>query len=65
MGSIMDELKPCPFCGESDVRCFETQYMIHECICFTCECSGPIGINELDAKTKWNQRVSKEKEERP
>lgn len=53
-------LKPCPFCGEDDVRCFQKEKSIYEVICFNCECSGPICLSELGAKTKWNARADKQ-----
>ncbi|MDV5861341.1 Lar family restriction alleviation protein [Pseudomonas mendocina] len=56
-----EELKPCPFCGTSDLLGFEPSYEGGWTIvkCRKCGCSGPTGRSESehDAIAWWNARA--------
>lgn len=54
-----DELKPCPFCGEAELKMcgpYSTQpwneYFVQ---CQICTCTGPSGGDEESATYQWNE----------
>ena len=58
----MEELKPCPFCGSTDIYivCSITQYRDYYTIETDCECPFTFGGTEYDTEQKlieaWNRR---------
>ena len=55
----MAELKPCPFCGGTNltmVSC-EGEYYAG---CFTCHTCGPGGTSREEAIEAWNRRANNE-----
>lgn len=54
-----NELKPCPFCGDPDVKLFrahkENGARWVECI--TCLTEGPVGFTDRSASVAWNRRA--------
>ncbi len=45
-------LKPCPFCGSTQVA------MVFGVVrCGQCSCSGPSALTEKQAAIRWNERV--------
>lgn len=54
----MAELKPCPFCGSSNVEaCFADEYGdIFTVICCACGSCGAVKITEQEAIEAWNKR---------
>ena len=54
----MSELKPCPFCGESDLTT-ETDDGIYWVICKVCFAEGPyLSIRADETAVDWNTRTS-------
>lgn len=52
------KLKPCPFCGNTDIGINRKPYsMLHYSFCDECGTTGPLGLGEKDAIKKWNTRV--------
>lgn len=56
----MSELKPCPFCAETDELDFgivpstvEDAYYI---TCDSCDANGPMGLSNEQSAELWNQR---------
>ena len=53
----MADLKPCPFCGGTDlhvVSVYGTEYYVD---CFTCTTCGPYGETYEEAIEAWNRRA--------
>lgn len=54
----MEELKPCPFCGSSEVRCIsffrDDEYYIQ---CNNCGAESGLKFQERKAIEAWNKRV--------
>jgi len=51
----MDELKPCPFCGSSDIA--ESRWVSGWTICcYDCDAEGPHALTIKEAVEKWNDR---------
>ena len=57
MGKI--ELKPCPFCGSTNVqlRPTDSNYVYYHVQCNNCMAQGGARIWEEDAVAAWNQRA--------
>ena len=59
-----NELKPCPFCGNSNQNVFSIinrkykKYSIH---CWRCGTDGPPRATESEAVAVWNKRVTEVK----
>lgn len=51
----MDKLKPCPFCGNTNVKWQEVR---HSVVCLYCEAFGPSSDAEVNAIKEWNTRVT-------
>ena len=51
-----EELKPCPFCGSSQVKANLMGHGWTEVYCGACEAEGPPRENEKDANAAWNKR---------
>lgn len=56
----MEEIKPCPFCGNDDpywdsIIIDETEE--HFLMCADCGCQGPNHPEQMEAATLWNQRI--------
>ncbi len=45
-------LKPCPFCGETNLIMIQVAVFWIECL--SCKCCGPDGANQLKACILWN-----------
>ena len=52
------ELKPCPFCGGTDLRVYDRGYSWVECR--PCEAEGPAADSRESAIAKWNERKGSE-----
>ena len=53
----MDEvLKPCPFCGGTDLDLVDIDEGYFAIACGLCDAFGPMGQGEDGAMTEWNQR---------
>ena len=53
----MAELKPCPFCGDTQltiINVYGEDYYVH---CDTCTTCGPSGETEQEAIEAWNRRA--------
>jgi len=51
-------LKPCPFCGSSNILAFEEELGGDWfCGCDECLARGPLGFNEITARELWNQQA--------
>lgn len=52
------ELKPCPFCGGTDlsIETFELDNTIQYVLCGDCQCEGPAGNGNQEAAELWNWR---------
>jgi Lar family restriction alleviation protein len=53
------KLKPCPFCGDSNIHlevCNDNVSPYSMC-CYTCNTSGPQCDTKEDAEEAWNMRV--------
>jgi len=58
----MDDILPCPFCGESDLLQIETlsktkEERLCKVICYRCDSNGPIGLTREEARLLWNHRT--------
>lgn len=55
-----DELKPCPFCGGTEVTCHKAQYEGYVVACDNTDCQtdGPWDLGKSGAIAKWNHRVT-------
>lgn len=53
---MLNELKPCPFCGGENVK---TQYELFRpyIICYKCHAQTPCYNDYKSAKEAWNRRV--------
>ena len=54
-----EELKPCPFCGSSNVSfnyCRLEKGVVFV-MCNICCSFGPTGVHDEDAAKKWNRRA--------
>lgn len=57
----MAELKPCPFCGGTDIRIdLEDEYNNWRIMCYNCS-GRMIGYSKSRTITKWNTRTPKER----
>ena len=59
---MMEELKPCPFCGDANAYIAEDEmyddfYRVH---CIGCGCQTDYFETESDAAKAWNRRVKTE-----
>jgi Lar family restriction alleviation protein len=57
----MDELKPCPFCGSTDIaRANNGGYGAHWTMCGNCgACTGESGVeSQQQADDRWNTRAA-------
>lgn len=51
----MEELKPCPYCGKSDLAdCCNKPMMQYFVMCISCSMQGPAGISQSNARSAWN-----------
>lgn len=51
-----EELKPCPFCGESEkIECY-ADYGMAYVMCYNCEAEGPPLKTGQEAIAAWNKR---------
>lgn len=51
----MDELKPCPYCGKSDLAaCYNKPMMQYFVMCISCGMQGPASISPSAARVAWN-----------
>jgi Lar family restriction alleviation protein len=53
----MTELKPCPFCGSTDV-----EYIDFYVACNRCSAMGPSDESDIDIIKAWNTRTPPEEE---
>ncbi len=57
-----EELKPCPFCGSSEVNNTSTptasRQSLYFWICPDCVAVGPIGESVEQATDAWNKRIN-------
>lgn len=53
----MDKLKPCPFCGGSDLRIIEAHWIKSAVICKQCGSASGCYDTEQQAIEAWNRRV--------
>ena len=60
--SIVNELKPCPFCGSDDVSI--EVFWAYAVYCGNCGIRGPIVGSEVEAIETWNDRKDNGKEEK-
>ena len=51
----MIELKPCPFCGETEITVKHGKYMWW-CVCEKCNATGGAQSRKLAAIEVWNRR---------
>lgn len=51
------ELKPCPFCGGTDLDLVDIGEGFTAIACNTCDAFGPMGPGEEGAAAEWNERV--------
>ena len=62
-----DELKPCPFCGSSDVKVMTAvvnEYRtLWAAICQKCDAWGPTDLGKSGAAEAWNNRAEVAKPE--
>lgn len=56
---MSEELKPCPFCGETetDIARHESRRWSIQCHATDCICEGPHRATKREAVAAWNQRV--------
>jgi len=55
-----EELKPCPWCGDTDSLYFELLSVDEVCVvCEECLASGPRGGDNMEAVIAWNARAVK------
>ena len=52
----MSELKPCPFCGGTNLR-YEQYMRSVYIVCNNCGNTGETGFNDLEAAELWNRRA--------
>jgi Lar family restriction alleviation protein len=52
----MDELKPCPFCGNKQIDCYADIHRDWYCECADCGIQ-MFGISKDEAIKNWNKRV--------
>jgi Lar family restriction alleviation protein len=59
---MAEKLEPCPFCGSSDIRIFETGGGSRAyAFCDGCDAEGPLGWGDTDEAIRlWNTRKQKE-----
>jgi Lar family restriction alleviation protein len=56
----MNELKPCPFCGEDNpiMQVDKEEYSLTYCVqCWHCDCRTDDYPNEEEAIERWNRRA--------
>jgi hypothetical protein len=56
----MDELKPCPFCGNKQIDCYADIHRDWYCECDTCGVE-LYGASEEEVRIKWNTRPIEDK----
>ncbi len=54
---MTDELKPCPFCGSTNLEVMEIDEGYAAIACGTCDAFGPMGLGDEGASLEWNQRA--------
>jgi Lar family restriction alleviation protein len=54
---MTEELKPCPFCGGTDVEAIDQQGVAWV-LCKSCSVDGPFGSTAEEATAVWNHRPS-------
>ncbi len=54
---MTDELKPCPFCGSTDLEVMDIDQGYAAIACGLCDAFGPMGLGGEGASAEWNQRV--------
>lgn len=57
---MLEELKPCPFCGGTELEVMEIDEGFSAVACDTCDAIGPMGQGDEEAKREWNQRAFEE-----
>ena len=57
----MDELKPCPFCGSSNVRYISLGENTHFCTCDNCDTETRVRSSLPRAIADWNTRPTEQK----
>lgn len=56
---MTDDLKPCPFCGETDHSASNRAYW--EIVCDSDQCGGSqSGDSEFEAIDAWNKRIEQQ-----
>ena len=54
----MDEdLKPCPFCGGTELEILDIDEGFCAVACETCDAFGPMGMGPEGAREEWNHRA--------
>jgi Lar family restriction alleviation protein len=57
---VSESLKPCPFCGDPDVKLFQahnTDDGARWVECINCLTEGPVGFTDKSAVDAWNRRA--------
>jgi len=58
---MREELKPCPFCGSSNVRFYERRGA-YQAACMDCEARAQYAYSRKEAVSNWNRRAGNENE---
>lgn len=59
-GLTMDKLKPCPFCGNRDVRAILSRKEVGMVACYVCGGQLRYYGDEMKARELWNRRADNE-----